>query len=79
MRRAGPSINLAHIQLADVGAALAVEQGLSKALYLVLVLLKKAQAGADNFTRGPVAPTGQLLVDEALEMVAETEGCQEVF
>jgi hypothetical protein len=69
----GLGFNLVYIQLADVNAAVTVEQRLSKTLYFVFALLEKAQAGADDFARGPVAPTGYLLVDEALEVVAETD------
>jgi len=69
----GLRFDLAHIQLADVTAPLAVEQGLSKALYFVLALLEKAQTGADHFTRGPIASGGKLPIDEALEVLAETD------
>lgn len=68
-----PRFYLLHVQLSDVTAALTIDQGPSKSLNFVFSFFEKTQAGADNFTRGPVAPAGDLLVDEALEVIAEID------
>ncbi len=61
------------IELDGRAAALAVDQGLAQAFQARGAFLKKSQRRAHNVARRPVAPRGDLTVNERAAVIVEIE------